>query len=139
MTREDTTGIVYSDGELQAGDMTLDIAHLLRDSGPWGQAFPEPLFDGAFDVSSVRVLGERHLKMEVRLAPAAGNSTGNDRVPTCEAIAFRHFDHDDAPVVAKDSRVELAYRLDVNHYNGSQRLQLVVEYLRVIGTVPISP
>ena len=36
----------------------------------------------------------------------------------CEAIAFRHFDHDDAPDVQPDSRVELAYRLDVNQYNG---------------------
>lgn len=123
MTRDDTTGIVYSDGELQPGDLTLDTAQLLRESGPWGQAFPEPLFDGAFEVNSVRVLGERHLKMEVRQAHG----------PVCEAIAFRHFDHDDAPVVARDSRVELAYRLDVNHYNGSQRLQLVVEFLRVVG------
>ena len=139
MTRDDTTGIVYSDGELQSDDMTLDTAQLLRVSGPWGQAFPEPLFDGAFDVSSVRVLGERHLKMEVRQAggpmgmdPMGTDPMGREQGPTCEAIAFRHFDAGDAPVVAKDSRVELAYRLDVNHYNGSQRLQLVVEYLRVM-------
>jgi hypothetical protein len=65
--------------------------------------------------------------MEVRAAQASRSG------PTCEAIAFRHFDHDDAAVVAKDSRVELAYRLDVNHYNGSQRLQLVVEYLRLMS------
>ena len=127
MTRDDTTGVVYSDGELESADMTIDTAHLLRESGPWGQAFPEPMFDGAFEVASVRVLGERHLKMEVRAAQASRSG------PTCEAIAFRHFDHDDAAVVAKDSCVELAYRLDVNHYNGSQRLQLVVEYLRLMS------
>lgn len=122
MTIDDTTGIVNSDGELSADELTLDVACLLRDSGPWGQSFPEPLFDGQFEVRSVRVLGERHLKMEVR----------REGGPVCEAIAFRHFDHDDAPDVAPSARVELAYRLDVNQYNGTQRLQLVVEYLRVM-------
>lgn len=123
MTLDDTTGVVHSDGELSAGELTLDIAHLLRQSGPWGQAFPEPLFDGCFDVRHIRVLGERHLKLEVR----------HDDGAICEAIAFRHFDYDDAPTVAANSRVELAYRLDVNQYNGSERLQLVVEHLRLIG------
>jgi len=123
MTLDDTTGVVHSDGELSAGELTLDIAHLLRQSGPWGQAFPEPLFDGCFDVRHIRVLGERHLKLEVR----------HDDGAICEAIAFRHFDSDDAPTVAANSRVELAYRLDVNQYNGSERLQLVVEHLRLIG------
>jgi len=126
MTLEDATGIVHSDGELQPQELTLEIAHLLRESGPWGQAFPEPLFDGEFEVRNVRVLGERHLKMQVR-------SPGG---PVCEAIAFRHFDHDDAPAVAPSQCVELAYRLDVNRYNGSERLQLVVEHLRVLPSPP---
>ena len=121
MTQEDATGVVHSDGELQPDELTLEVAHLLRESGPWGQAFPEPLFDGCFEVHSVRVLGERHLKMSLR--PAGG--------PLCDAIAFRHFDHHDAAQVAPNASVELAYRLDVNRYNGAERLQLVVEYLRV--------
>ena len=123
MTHDDTTGVVHSDGELRSDELTLDIANLLRQSGPWGQAFPEPLFDGCFHVRTTRVLGERHLKLEVR----------HDDGAICEAIAFRHFDYDDAPVVAVNSRVELAYRLDVNQYNGSERLQLVVEHLRLVG------
>jgi single-stranded-DNA-specific exonuclease len=122
MSIDDTTGVVHSDGELRAAELTLDIAHLLRQSGPWGQAFPEPLFDGCFEVRNIRVLGERHLKFDVR----------HDEGAVCEAIAFRHFDHDDAPVVGANARVELAYRLDVNQYNGTERLQLVVEYLRLI-------
>jgi hypothetical protein len=73
-------------------------------------------------VRSIRVLGERHLRLEVQ---------GGDG-PGCEAIAFRHFDHDDAPNVKPNSRVELAYRLDVNQWNGVERLQLVVEHLRVL-------
>jgi single-stranded-DNA-specific exonuclease len=122
MTIDDATGVVHSDGELQPNEICLDVAQLLRESGPWGQAFPEPLFDGCFEVRAVRVLGERHLKLNV------AHPTGL----ICEAIAFRHFDHDDAPVVKESAHVELAYRLDINRYNGMDRLQLVVEHLRVI-------
>jgi len=122
MTLDDTTGVVHSDGELAANEICLDVAQLLRESGPWGQAFPEPTFDGQFEVRAVRVLGERHLKLNV--AHPSGL--------ICEAIVFRHFDHDDAPEVKENAKVELAYRLDINRYNGMDRLQLVVEHLRVL-------
>ncbi|HMN44845.1 MAG TPA: single-stranded-DNA-specific exonuclease RecJ [Povalibacter sp.] len=122
MSRDDATGVVHSDGELTPAELTLDIAHLLRESGPWGQAFPEPLFDGQFSVRTSRVLSERHLKMELEREGGL----------PYEAVAFRHFDHDDAPQVAPGNRVELAYRLDVNRYNGTEKLQLVVEHLRVL-------
>jgi single-stranded-DNA-specific exonuclease len=122
LTHEQTTGVVQSDGELTADELTIEVAHLLRHAGPWGQAFPEPLFDGAFAVRGVRVLGERHLRMD--LLSESGQ--------LCEAIAFRHFDYEDAPEVCVDSRVQLAYRLDINQYNGMEKLQLVVEYLKVI-------
>lgn len=125
MSIDDTIGVVHSDGSLRQEELTIDVARLLQQAGPWGQSFPEPMFDGCFEVRNVRVLGERHLKLEVRSADGPGSAS-------CEAIAFRHFDHEDAPEVQPDSRVELAYRLDVNRYNGSERLQLVVEYLRVL-------
>ncbi len=122
MSIEDAIGVVHSDGELRGGELTLDVAHMLREAGPWGQSFPEPLFDGRFQVRKVRVLGERHLKLEVRDGQGA----------SCEAIAFRHFDQADAPQVAVNSQIELAYRLDVNRYNGTQSLQLIVEHLRLL-------
>ena len=102
--------------------LSLVTARALREAGPWGQAFPEPLFDGRFKVCDARTVGERHLRLEV----CAGDG------PPCEAICFRHFDEEGAAVVTRDSQVELAYRLDVNQYNGLERLQLVVEYLRVV-------
>lgn len=123
MTLEDAAGVVHSDGELPCEELNVRVARLLRDAGPWGQGFPEPLFDGRFDVRSIRILGERHLRLEVH----GGDGRG------CEAIAFRHFDHDDAVDVKPNSRVELAYRLDLNQWNGTERLQLVVEHLEVLG------
>jgi single-stranded-DNA-specific exonuclease len=122
MSIEDTAAVVHSDGELSPAELTLEVARALRDSGPWGQGFPEPLFDGQFNVASVRILGERHLKMDVSAADGLRR----------EAIAFRYYDHDDAAPVQPQSKVELAYRLDVNRYNGSERLQLVVEHLRIL-------
>jgi single-stranded-DNA-specific exonuclease len=122
MSIDDTTGVVYSDGALTRNELTIEIARLLREAGPWGQAFPEPLFDGCFGVRAARVLGDRHLKLEVQDGDGPG----------CEAIAFRHFDHDDAPEVRPNCRVQLAFRLDVNQWNGAERLQLVIEHLRVL-------
>jgi single-stranded-DNA-specific exonuclease len=119
MTQDEAIGVVHSDGELVGSDFTLDVAKLLRESGPWGQNFPEPMFDGEFRVAESRILGERHLKLKVQVGDGM-----------CEALAFRYFDHDDAvPIVAND-RVQLAYRLDVNEYRGDERVQLIVEQLQ---------
>jgi single-stranded-DNA-specific exonuclease len=118
MTHDDAVGVVLSDGELNLSEFTLQTARQLRESGPWGQSFPEPLFDGQFKVLESRVLCERHLKLKVDV----GGSP-------CEAIAFRHFDRDDAPQVKAGDQVHLAYRLDVNEYRGDEKLQLIVEYL----------
>ncbi len=121
MTQDDAIGVVFSDGELQFSECSLETARQLRDAGPWGQGFPEPMFDGEFAVIDSRVLGERHLKLKV---------DAGDQV--IEAIAFRHFDHDAAPQVRAGDRVQLAYRLDVNEFRGEERLQMVVEHLSVL-------
>jgi single-stranded-DNA-specific exonuclease len=121
MTQDDAIGMVFSDGELQFSECSLETARQLRDAGPWGQGFPEPMFDGEFAVIDSRVLAERHLKLKV---------DAGDQV--IEAIAFRHFDHDAAPQVRAGDRVQLAYRLDVNEFRGEERLQMVVEHLSVL-------
>jgi single-stranded-DNA-specific exonuclease len=119
---EDLAPIVYTDGELSDQEFSVATAIALRAAGPWGQAFPEPLFDGVFDVRDSRVVGERHLKLKV------SQSTGL----ACDAIVFRHFDDEGALQIKQPARVELAYRLDINRYNGEEKLQLVVEHLRLL-------
>jgi len=119
MTHDDAVGVVHSDGELSPDEFTMETARLLRESGPWGQNFPEPLFDGEFRVTESRVLAERHLKMKIQIGENA-----------CEALAFRYFDQEDAESVNANDNVHLAYRLDVNEYQGNERLQLIVEQLR---------
>lgn len=106
------TRTLESDGELEAADLSLDMARLLAGAGPWGQGFPEPLFHGRFGVVSQRVVGEQHLKLVLR--------HGRTLV---DAIAFRQ-----APLPGVE-QLEAAYRLSENDYGQVPTVQLVVEYL----------
>jgi single-stranded-DNA-specific exonuclease len=111
--------VIESDGELAADDFHIALAAALRFAGPWGQHFPEPVFDGRFAIVSQRLVGEKHLKLV--LMPAGSNML-------LDAIAF-NID----PQVWPDEKVaevEMAYRLDVNEFRGQRTLQLVIEQLR---------
>ncbi|MEE8321415.1 MAG: single-stranded-DNA-specific exonuclease RecJ, partial [Gammaproteobacteria bacterium] len=85
--------------------------------GPWGQAFPEPLFDGEFELVEKRIVADRHLKLKLR-------TSGNNSV--LDAIAFNTTD-EDWPY--EPGRIQVAYRLAINEYRGSRQLQLVLEYI----------
>ncbi len=111
-------GFIDTDGELAPEEITLVTALELRAAGPWGQAFPEPAFDGEFELLDCRVVGERHLKLRVR--PLASGEP-------FDAIAFGYIE--DAQADLTRGRARLAYRLDVNEYLGTRRLQLVIEHL----------
>ena len=115
---EDLEGKIISDGELQPGDLRLDIAELIQSAGPWGQGFPEPLFDGEFTIISQRIVGQRHLKLVLQ-APNADEYI--------DAIAF-NVDLETWPNY-ETQRATLAYRLEVNDFNNRKRLQLLVEHL----------
>ena len=110
---------VETDGELAVAEIALATAEALRAGGPWGQAFPEPSFDGLFSVRSARVIGDRHVKMWVEV-PRSGRSF--------DAIAFNHLE-DGAPFEPPAAPLQLVYRLEVNEYQGERRLQLLVDHL----------
>lgn len=116
--QEQLTHTLLSDGELDEQYLNLDFAQLLREAGPWGQAFPEPLFDGVFELCSQRVVGERHLKLSLR--PQTGG-------PELDAIAF-NVDRARWPD-ASIRWVHIAYKLDVNEFRGRRSVQLMVENL----------
>ena len=110
---------VETDGELTVEEIALETAHALRAGGPWGQAFPEPCFDGVFAIRSARVVGDRHLKMWLEF-PRTGRSF--------DAIAFNHIE-DDSTFTLPEGSLQLVYRLDVNEYQGERRLQLLVDHV----------
>ena len=111
--------VIDSDGELPLASLNLDVALELRYAAPWGQQFPEPVFDGEFLLLQQRLVGERHLKLV--LAP------GDDPRRLLDAIAFRvDLNLWPNPEV---QRAQLVYRMDVNTYRGEQQLQLIVEQI----------
>ncbi len=113
---EDLQPLIPSDGEVPVDELTLETARDIREGGPWGQAFPEPLFDGCFEILSSRIVGEQHWKLMLR--PEGGEQA-------IDAIAFRAVErHPELP-----SRVRLAYRLDINEWRGRETLQLRIEHL----------
>ncbi len=109
---------VETDGELAVDDIALETAQVLRGGGPWGQAFPEPCFDGVFTIRNARVVGERHVKMWVEAS----------RGRTFDAIAF-NFIEDGASMTLPEGARRLVYRLDINEYQGERRLQLLVDHV----------
>lgn len=113
----DLEAAITTDGPLDAGELSLDTAFLLRRAGPWGQHFPEPLFDGEFQVINQRIVGENHLKLTVQ--PADGGQL-------IDGIAFNT-----GPEVPDYTRTgaRLVYKPDANTFRGRTSLQLLVDYL----------
>lgn len=110
----DFSGAILTDGTLPGSAFSLSFARSLRDAGPWGSGFPEPLWSGDFAVLEQRTVGENHLKLRVR--PAQGGNV-------IDAIAFNQA----GP--AFRGIVQLAFRLDVNAFRGVENPQLVVEQI----------
>jgi single-stranded-DNA-specific exonuclease len=113
------TDCIETDGELSVDEMALETATLLRAAGPWGQAFPEPSFDGVFAVRNARIVGDHHVKMWVEL-PRSGRAF--------DAIAFNYLEEGKA-LDLPDGNAQLVYRLDINEYQGERRLQLLVDHI----------
>jgi single-stranded-DNA-specific exonuclease len=112
------TGVIYSDGALTAEELCLDTARALRAAGPWGQGFPEPIFDGEFSIVDARIVGGKHMKMNLKL-PGSGLSA-------IEAIAFGY-----GGAAPHGAKIELAYRLEINAFRGSERVQLNCQHVRL--------
>jgi len=117
LASEDIRGVIHSDGELPPEQINLELAQLLRDAGPWGQHFPEPVFDGEFKLVSSRVVGERHLKLVL---------TTESNNMLLDAIAFNQADRQPQHT---QQQLKAAYRLDVNEFRGNRSCQLIIEYL----------
>ncbi|GAA6174068.1 single-stranded-DNA-specific exonuclease RecJ [Colwellia sp. KU-HH00111] len=115
---EDLESIILSDGELGINHLTLAFAEQLRAAGPWGQNFPEPLFDDTFKLVQQRIVGEKHLKVVLE-----------KQGEVFDGIAF-NIDVKAWPNM-EVKRVHLAYRLDINEFRGKRTVQLMIEHITV--------
>ncbi|KTD21118.1 single-stranded-DNA-specific exonuclease RecJ [Legionella londiniensis] len=113
-------GELLTDGPLRADEINLELACLLQEAGPWGQHFPEPIFDNTFEVLEQRLVGQNHLKLTL-MHEEGGNPL--------DAIAF-NIDAQQWP--NHHARyIHAAYKLDVNNYAGRTKLQLIIDYMQV--------
>ena len=108
--------VILSDGQLTSDQFDLSIAQELRDSGPWGQGFPAPIFDGVFELKQQRIVGQKHLKMVLQQG---------ERL--IDAIAF-NIDPNAWPNLAL-KEVFCVYSLDINEFRGQRTVQLLVQVL----------
>lgn len=108
--------LVQSDGELPEELMQIELAREIKNAGPWGQHFPEPAFDGVFNIVQQRIVGQKHLKLLV----------------TCERFSNKVFDaiafNVDLNLWPNQSisTVELVFQLDINEFRGETSVQLLV-------------
>lgn len=108
---------IVTDGDLDPGDLSLDLAREIENAGPWGQGFPEPLFDDEFTVTDARTVGERHLKLKLLLHGA--------QTPV-DAISF-NTDPDAVDIGAENIR--FVYQLAVDDYNNNLKPQLIIRHI----------
>jgi len=118
LSAEQMRGVIESDGELKPEELNLATAVALREGGPWGQGFPEPLFDGEFQVVESRVVGQAHLKFWAR---------PRGEGPPLEGIAFGYYAESGAIRVEAGSRLRLAYRLDTSDFGGRLKPEIKAE------------
>lgn len=109
-------GEILTDGGLESEELNLPMAEQVRAAGPWGQSFPEPLFDGDFRIIKQRLVGEKHLKLVLSV---------DEGRTLLDAIAF-NVDLKVWPN-AGINKVQLVYKLDINEWQGKQSLQLMVD------------
>ena len=111
---------IYSDGQLTEKEMTLEFTAQLNDAGTWGQEFPEPVFDGVFDVIQCRIVGQQHLKFVLRFPMSE---------QLIDAICF----FVDKPENWLGTRsIKSAYKLDINEFRGNKTVQLMLNYIEKI-------
>ncbi|MCW8879208.1 MAG: single-stranded-DNA-specific exonuclease RecJ [Kangiellaceae bacterium] len=109
---------IVTDSGLDSSDLSLTFGYQLRQAGPWGQGFPEPLFDDEFEVINSRIVGENHLKLVVQ----------KDDV-CVDAIFFRC---PEELMAQPGNKVHLVYKLDINEFRGNETVQLLVEQLEIV-------
>ncbi|MEY2114998.1 MULTISPECIES: single-stranded-DNA-specific exonuclease RecJ [Rhodanobacter] len=107
--------VLYTDGELPPGAATLALARQLREAGPWGQAFPEPLFDNLFDCAGWKLMGERHLRLQLR-DPRDG--------AVHDAVMFNAYHGQPPP-----PRLRAAYELTINDWQGRESPRLLLRHI----------
>ena len=123
LTVEMASPVILSDGELFDHELEMDYIEAIKSSGPWGQHFPEPVFDGVFEIVQQRIVGQKHLKL-VLVKDQKTKSI-------IDAIAF-NVDVDEWPN-ENTQFAKIAYKMDINEFRGKRSLQLIIDYIEGVN------
>lgn len=118
LTDDICNNTIYTDGELLDDNLTLEVALLIEEHGPWGHMFPEPVFFNRFFLIDVKVVGAKHLKLKLK--------TEGGKI--LDGIYFKSADKL-TEILSKDSFMAV-YNLNINRYGGYQRLSLNIQYIK---------
>lgn len=121
MTEDQLDQVILTDGELRTEDFNLNLAGIIKYAGPWGQQFPEPIFDGQFTIIKQRIVGSNHLKLTLGIV-------GSQQC--IDAIAFNinleQWPDESCQMIA------CAYQLDINEFRGVQSVQLMIRHMNKV-------
>lgn len=118
--KEDLSNTNETDGAIESKFLTIDVCQKLKYASPWGQLFPEPVFDDIFRVVSWKIVGQKHLKLVLEK-----EGTGD----SFDAIAFNKTDVD---LPAGNDNIHIVYRLDINEFRGNRTLQFIVQHIEAV-------
>lgn len=121
MTADQLDQVILSDGELNVTDFNLNLAGMIKYAGPWGQQFPEPIFDGKFTIINQKIVGTNHLKLTLGII-------GSQQC--VDGIAFNISLDDWTDESCQE--IECAYQLDINEFRGVQSVQLLIRHINKI-------
>ena len=124
LNEDQLQGVIWTDGELQANEFSIETAEVIKSGGPWGQAFPEPVFDGEFKIFEQRAIGQNQNHLKMLVEPKNGG-------PLLDAIAF-NIDTRYYPDLSI-KQAKFVYKLEINEFRGNRNLQLLVDYIEPIG------
>ena len=119
LTADSLHAEVLTDGSLDGNDFDIKLARQLRYAGPWGQGYPEPLFDNVFHLLALKVVAEKHWRLTLQHA---------DRREALEAMLFN------APLQQPESGLlRVIYQVDIDEWNGRERLRLIARHVMPVS------
>ena len=119
LSAADLDEVVETDGELTAAELQLETARVLEQAGPWGQGFPEPSFEGQFEVLAAQPVGADGRHIRYRLGLLRGQS-----------LVAIHFDG--AGQHASGGRIHIVYQLLINRFRQTENMEILIRHLRVL-------
>lgn len=124
----DLEKIILSDGSVSKDSMNLETAEVLQFAGPWGQCFQEPVFDDIFEIDNWKIIGENHLKLQVKLS-VAEESSDLSKNQLVDAIAFNK---NETALPENSDLIRASYRMSVNEFRNKRTLQLIIDCIEPV-------